>query len=265
MSKKIIFFIVACLSLIGCTTPSAKFAGIATDMGFNRQTIDTSMFRHQIFLNAGAEHGKDQTSIHVYLDGDGTPWENNRRVSRDPTSRNPVILQLMRQDKMPAVLLGRPCYHGFNETTRCHKKYWTSHRYSAQVVTSMALALNQWLSDQSFDNVVLIGFSGGGVLAVLIAPEIDGIEKIVTLAANLDVDQWSRHHGYLPLQDSLNPAEQTMNIQQIHIAGAEDEVVPPYIIESYANKQTDALYLSIPGQNHFCCWAEAWPFILEMF
>lgn len=267
VTEKSIFIIIACLCTFGCTTPSANFAGVAADLGFNRQLIDTEMFRHQIFLNAEAEHGENQTSIHVYLDGDGTPWEYNRSAARDPTSRNPMILRLMQQDKRPAILLGRPCYHGLNESVRCHSKYWTSHRYSPHVVASMTLALNQWLREQAFDNVVLIGFSGGGVLALLMAPEIPSIETVVTIAANLDVDKWSRHHGYMPLHASLNPADQAMNlnIQQIHIAGADDDVVPPFIIESYANKQINALYLSIPAQNHYCCWAEIWPSILNLF
>lgn len=198
------------------------------------------------------------STIHIYLDGDGTPWKNKRWLSKDPTSRTPLILQLMQLDKSPALLLGRPCYHGLNITPKCDAKYWTSHRYSTAVVQSMRLALLQWLAQREYDQVILIGYSGGGVLAMLLADQIPKLKYVVTLAANLNVSEWSLYHGYPPLYDSLNPADLELNtqIQQLHIAGTEDKIVPAYIIEKFAAKQENATYLLLSKQDHRCCWLQ---------
>ena len=47
--------------------------------------------------------------------------------------------------------------------------------------------------------VTFVGYSGGGVLAVLIAERLDNVAGVITVGANLDTDAWTEHHGYLPL------------------------------------------------------------------
>jgi len=265
--KKSIYIATAFLCLNSCTTPSEKFSRVATELKYRQQVIDTAIFSHRVFANTAVEQHKESTTIHVYLDGDGTPWKNNRWLAKDPTSRNPMILRLMQLDKSPAILLGRPCYHGLNLTSECASRYWTTHRYSSLVVKSMAMALTQWLKEREYNQLILIGYSGGGVLAMLLASEMPMLQTVVTLAANLDVREWSLYHGYMPLDDSLNPAalELNSNIHQLHIAGADDKVVPTYIIEQYAARQVNASYLLFPDQNHRCCWTKVWPDILTLF
>ena len=272
MARSVLFnyviIFVGCLWLAGCATPSENFSAIADEFGFYSLSAKTNLFEHQIYINPEANNGLNKDVLHVYLDGDGTPWEHSRWVARDPTSRNPMILELMKIDKQPAILLGRPCYHGFNKAPQCDYRYWTSHRYSLEVVDSMATALNIWLQEHAYSKLSLIGFSGGGTLALLIAPKITSVETIVTLAANLDVAEWSRYHGYGPLQNSLNPADQLMiaDIQQIHIAGADDKVVPPIIIESYLEKQKkSSIYIVYENFDHDCCWVDQWAEILKFF
>jgi hypothetical protein len=204
--------------------------------------------------------------LHVYLDGDGTPWQSES-PAQDPTSRNPLILSLMRQDQTPSILLGRPCYHGFNTSSFCHDSFWTAKRYAPEIVNSMVAALNNWLKKQAFKKVVLIGYSGGGTLAVLMADKIPALQTVVTFAANLDVATWSQAHGFETLHESLNPMMQkklSEQIRQVHLAGADDKVVPAHIINSYAEQQGGVYYL-FPDFDHQCCWVESWQKILELF
>lgn len=267
MLRALFLILMACILLAGCVTPSERFAATAAKLRLEQESIDSGLFRQRIFSNARARKTNATGTIHVYLDGDGTPWLRQRWKAVDPTSRNPLILQLLHQDESPAILLGRPCYHGLSNVPPCQDKYWTSHRYSREIVASMTRALKKWLEKHAFDNVVLIGFSGGGVLAVLMAPELPQVTTVVTVAANLDVAEWSRQHDYAPLEHSLNPAELQLpiNAKQIHISGAEDRNIPPRIIETYA-KRHHARYLSLQGQNHHhCCWLEVWPEILRLF
>jgi pimeloyl-ACP methyl ester carboxylesterase len=257
-----------CLFLLNsCATPSEHFADAALAVGFTGFSIHAGQFEHRMFINNRALLHLHDEVVHVYLDGDGTPWEQNRWIADDPTSRNPMILELMQQDKHPAIFLGRPCYHGFNKSRVCYNKYWTSHRYGREVIDSMVLALKHWLKQNPYQQIVLIGFSGGGTLAVLMAPNVPGIQEVVTLAANLDIDAWSAYHHYLPLNESMNPAKLKLNggFKQLHLAGLEDTVVPANLIKRFADMQPNASFIAYPHFDHHCCWVKEWPIILSLF
>jgi hypothetical protein len=250
--------------LSGCNTPAQNFNNRALEFGFDAQTIQTEQFRHKIY---SANLSSKREILHVYLDGDGTPWERKRWISDDPTAREPLIMRLMVQDKLPSILLGRPCYYGFSHDLACDSRYWTSHRYSKEVVQSMSNALNVWLSRHKFRQVVLIGYSGGGSLAVLMADKIHTVTAVVTIAANLNVKTWSEFHGYSTLKGSLNPAEEVemdVEIRQIHFAGEEDTVVPAFIIKEFADGQKQAEYYQLKENDHACCWENEWPKILKI-
>lgn len=261
------YLVLTILTVTGCATPAQHFAAVALDYGFMASSITGYPFTHRIYANRLSSQAPQNQILHVYLDGDGTPWEHQSRPSDDPTSRNPLILSLMAQDQAASIFLGRPCYHGFNATTFCNDSLWTSKRYAQEIVDSMAMALNNWLQKQQFKKVVLIGYSGGGTLAVLMADKIPAVQTVLTFAANLDVAAWSQVHGYANLTESLNPIMQRQlpgQIKQIHLAGAEDEVVPASIIKSYADQQNATYYL-FPDFDHQCCWEEAWQKILQLF
>lgn len=252
------------LVLSACSTPAQKFLKTSQTYHFVTQTVSSSPFLHRLYLNQKASKPSDRKTLHVYIDGDGTPWERNRWIAKDPTSRNPLILKMMSQDPASAILLGRPCYHGVNDSA-CSPKDWTSHRYSKQVVTSMVQALKGWAVQNNYQELVIIGFSGGGALAVLIAPYLKTVTKVVTVSANLDVDGWSEHHGYLPLSDSLNPIDLPplpSYIKQFHFAGLQDKNVPPEIIKKFSKRQKYSVFIPVAEFNHYCCWADNWKSLL---
>ncbi len=253
------------VQLYGCATPSQRFSNMALEYGFS-SAIESSTFQHRLYLNQAVYGSADKKVLHVYLDGDGTPWRQQRWVAKDPTARNPLILELMALDKHPAILLGRPCYYGLNLAQTCHYKFWTSHRYSEVVRDSLVKALKQWLFKHPYQQVVLIGYSGGGTLAALMAPYITQTVKLITVAANLDVAAWSHYHGYQGLQDSLNPIEQPVLkpvITQLHLAGEEDETVPPEVVKAYSDKQKQTDLKVLNGFDHTCCWSKIWSKIIN--
>ncbi len=246
------------LLLAGCATPAQHFEAVASDYGFIAQTVTGQPFVHRLYVNQPGKQ-TSQKQLHVYLDGDGSPWKS------DPTSRNPLILALMGQDPLPSILLGRPCYHELTASSLCNETFWTSKRYSAEVVESMATALKNWLQKYPARKVTLIGYSGGGTLAVLIADKIPAVQTVLTFAANLDVENWAQGFGYQALTESLNPMKQKKlpeRIRQIHLAGADDDVVPASIVKSYAEQQ-HAEYQLFPEFDHQCCWEEIWQKILQ--
>lgn len=252
---------------IGCASPAKHFDAVAEELGLLHQSVESPVFSHQIYINQIAElSGGD--ALHIYLDGDGSPWNHQSQSAEDdPTSRNPMILQMLSKDKKPAILLGRPCYHNVSQSSGCNPSLWTHQRYSAKVVDSMRFALEQWLNTHPYQHLVFIGFSGGGVLAALLAPLFCNTKALLTIAANLDTDAWSKWHQQPLLEDSLNPARQSplaSRIQQIHLVGSKDRIVPIEVIRNFISKQTNHLVINYPEQNHHCCWDEIWPTPLDL-
>jgi hypothetical protein len=215
-------------------------------------------FQHLV-LSSPERSGR---TLHIYLDGDGTPYVGGYPAV-DPTPRDPLVLDLMTLDPGPAVYVGRPCYHGLGDRASCVPALWTSGRYSESVATSMATAVQRVVAARGVERVVWIGYSGGGVLAVLLARRVPETVGLVTIAANLDIDAWSDHAGVPRLVDSLNPARQSPlapSVYQRHYAGGRDETVPVGITQQGAAPGAELVV--VPDYDHRCCWTTLWPSIL---
>lgn len=228
-----------------------------------REIVQGEGYAHVIYKTA-AQIG--DRVLHIYLESDGTPWIGGTRIATDPTPSQPVALRLMHLDPAPSVLVGRPCYHGMSRTAGCGSRMWTSKRYSESVVGSMAGAIMHCVRDLGAKGIVLIGYSGGGTLAMLLAERLEDVVAVVTIAANLDIDAWARLHHYTPLNGSLNPAERPplrAAIGQLHIMGGRDENVPATLIENSLKLQPQPAIRMLAEADHVCCWEEAWPDLLR--
>ena len=243
-----------------CATPARRFTERASASGLSLEWVSGTAFQHAVFSRSRAA----TRSLHVYLDGDGTPAFDGVAAS-DPTPRHPLVLELMARDRGPVLYLGRPCYHGAAPpVTACRSELWTSERYSEVVVASMATALRRVMHDRGAERLVWFGYSGGGVLAMLLAPRFPETVAVVTVAANLDLDAWTAVHGYAALRGSLNPARQPAwprPVYRRHYAGAADRVVPSDIVRRGAGDP--ATVVVVPAYDHTCCWPAMWPAIVE--
>ena len=247
------------LGLAGCAVPATDWWRQVAAAGFQATVVGGDPFRHVVLDKPGRPSGV----LHVYLDGDGTPWEGTRPAA-DPTPRNPLVLELMRLDPEPSVYLGRPCYHGLAGDAGCEPALWTDARYSERVVGSMTAALRAHPAARAVDRLTLIGYSGGGALAMLLAPRLRRTVAVVTVAGNLDTDAWTAHHRYRRLSGSLNPAAQAPlppRIHQRHYVGVRDLVVPPRIAARGPFEASTVV--TVPDFDHVCCWARLWPSVLE--
>lgn len=249
-------------ALAGCGRPVRSNRTFDDAWAGERSIISGDGFKHLIY-----RHGdwRRAGQVHVYLEGDGIPWSSRTRVARDPTPRNALALRLMASDPAPSLYLGRPCYHGLADSEGCSPWLWTHGRYSEEVVSSMSAALRRALGPDMDRDITLIGYSGGGALAMLIAARVNQAKRVVTVAANLDIDAWTDHHGYSRLNGSLNPALQPplpQNIRQIHLAGGKDHRVPPRLSRHTISKQSNATFVVLPEFNHVCCWERDWRSIL---
>jgi hypothetical protein len=255
---------IVAVSLAACSTPAERITNEAADYGFTAQVIESRKFRHQVYRNNPADHTKGAV-LHVYLEGDGTPWLNNEKVARDPTSRKSLMLGLMAVDTAPSLYLGRPCYHGFSDSPPCTPDLWTDARYSEDVIVSMAQTLHTLVDREETESLIFFGHSGGGVLAMLLAERFDETQAVVTIASNLDIDAWADMHRYTRLYRSLNPADRAAlnpRIRQLHLVGGNDTNVTAQLVKGVESRQENSELVIVPGFDHRCCWQVIWPEVL---
>jgi pimeloyl-ACP methyl ester carboxylesterase len=202
----------------------------------------------------------------VYIEGDGFAYLNATQPAQDPTPVDPVALRLAlaHPGAGPVAWLARPCQYTADRPT-CVPAYWTDARWAPEVVDSAGMALDQLKRDTGAARLVLVGYSGGGALAALLAERRDDVAALVTVAANLDLDSWVRAHDLAPLSRSLNPAAGAAALAalpQIHVRGGRDTVVGPAILRAFMDRlpaTAPARVLEIPDQDHAGGWADIWP------
>lgn len=246
------------LFLAGCTTNATRIERLAGELGLTRSVVEAGAFRSPIFMRSAP--ASQDAPLAIFIEGDGVPWRGGREPSLDPATANPVALKLLAKTPQPAAYVSRPCYQ-LMSGPRCTPERWTFERYSDEIVTSMAEAVRTAVVRASARRVVLVGYSGGGVLAVLIAERLDNVAGVITVGANLDIDAWTKHHGYLPLTGSLNPASslQAHPWPETHLYGARDTVVPVATTAAYFARFPRARQKVVDDFDHVCCWVEQWP------
>ncbi len=249
--------------LAGCAAPD-PLDRLAEREGLETTRIAVGAFE---LVSVGRPLSEPLDELVVYFGSDGRPWVDNR-PSADPTGRRSLAIELMLRDPRPALYLGRPCYHGTSEAPPCDPSLWTSGRYSDTVVDALVTGLRALIADHRPSRLTLIGYSGGGSIAVLaasrVAAEID--VEVITIAANLDPVAWTASHDLLPLAESLNPVDAVpfpAGFRQVHLVGTADRRVPVHTIRRYRDRQPEAIVLEVEGFDHICCWVRAWPELLE--
>ncbi|MBF0128076.1 MAG: alpha/beta hydrolase, partial [Magnetococcales bacterium] len=147
----------------------------------------------------------------VYIEGDGFAYETAYRPSPDPTPRNPMVLRLAALHQGDNVAyLARPCMYSDPERPlpECGSNgWWTLGRFSEEVVQAMDLALTDLKKKARAPRLHLVGYSGGGAIAALLAARRADIASLRTLAGNLDHAAFTRFHKVTPLSKSLNPLQ----------------------------------------------------------
>jgi pimeloyl-ACP methyl ester carboxylesterase len=173
---------------------------------------------------------------------------------------HPIALELALRTPARVAYVTRPCYLEASDAS-CTIDQWTTGRYSEDVVQSLASSVREVARRMNAQEVQLVGYSGGGSLAVLVAERLENVVGVVTVAANLDTDAWATLHDYPPLTRSLNPArsERAHAWPELHLMGATDEVVPPGATTSrYFERYRRAMQWMLDDADHRCCWVDRW-------
>ena len=227
--------------LTGC----ASFEMPAT---FCHQTVQTQGFEISLWQKSSDE----KAPYYVFIEGDGHAFNAHGQPTSDPTPQSSFMRRLAAKDTHSNVIyLARPCQ--FTKGSRCNKKYWTTARFSPEVIEAEYDALKQIIHHAP---VVLIGYSGGAQVAGLLALQKDlNVKKIITIAGNLDHKAWTDYHKLPPLSQSLNLAdnkEKFAKFEQLHFVGAKDKVIPPFLTEQFTADPKSVQIL--PDASHNKGW-----------
>ena len=194
--------------------------------------------KFKIFAFQSPKEGSSNRKIHIYIEGDGLAWITSSRPSDNPTPVTPVGLKLFLEDPAPwKIYLARPCQ--YLTSGACRQKYWTSHRFSKEIINGYHGVLDMIKTEYAPEELTLFGYSGGGAVAALLAAQRHDVSGLVTIAANLDTEFWTQLHGLTPLTGSLNPADFTQGLGQVHMyhfMGGKDRIIPPSVFFSFQNR-----------------------------
>jgi dienelactone hydrolase len=262
-------WIILCVSLSACTNiPSSAerrnhAALLATAQGWHAVTLPASGY--DLVAYFPKKHTEANVLV-IYIEGDGFAWINGSQASTDPTPRDPLALRLaLAQPEGNAAYLARPCQYVDAEVTRCSSRYWTEMRFAPEVIAASSVAIDALKLRFGANRLILVGYSGGGAVAALVAAKRVDVERVVTIAGNLDHHAWTTHHHIRALVGSLNPAneiEALRRIPQRHFVGGKDRNITPELVRAYTNRfpaeQRPVIYIE-PEFDHHCCWAEQWP------
>ncbi len=261
------------LWLLGCTTVDVKTRqsalNTAKNSGWTLEVVATSEANGFELLSARAPVNVKSDVLTIYIEGDGHAWDRSF-PSEDPTPIDPIALRLALAHGNGAVAyLGRPCqYVGVGGNSKCVSKVWTGERFSNQSLQTLQGGVNYLKKVSGAKELVLIGYSGGAAMALLLAANRPDVIKVITIAGNVDIASWLNYHHLPPMPNALNPADfiaKTQPIPQIHFVGAKDRVTPPKLTLSYSQKfpkSSPIQVIEIPEYGHTCCWVEGWGALL---
>jgi pimeloyl-ACP methyl ester carboxylesterase len=265
--------VVASLLISACSTVPAvperisNSKQLAAQAGYKESLLSNAQFDLVVFSKPSKQANP---VLIIYIEGDGRAWKTASLPSDNPTPTNPLALRLAIQDPRPAVAyLARPCQYITLPSRGCSEKLWTNARFSTAVIETMNEAVEKLKRQYGASELILIGYSGGGAIATLIAAKRTDIKSIITVAGNLDTDAWVKLYRLEPLSESINPASvarSIRNIPQIHYVGAKDDVIPPVISQSFLQKMgspNKAKVIELPNYGHVCCWTEHWTELLK--
>jgi len=236
-----VFFLFFLITCYGCATTShfdnrySAADKIAFEAKFKKTFIETNPFTLTSYYRFDSP-GKPLT---VYIEGDGVAWETKRRLSADPTPRNPLALRLASLDPSPNVAyIARPGQYTDESYPACDPAYWSDSRFSNTVVESMNQAIDDLLNISRSKGINIIGYSGGAAIAALIAARRRDVLSLTTIAGNLDSEAVNKYHGVSPMKNSLNPIDEAHLLRalpQRHFIGAKDRIIPRTIAKSFVD------------------------------
>ena len=254
------FFALTCLA--ACNTiedRQTRGLSIASDAGWDTSTIAADGF---YLTSVSPRDSISNDTLVIFIEGDGLVANRDGVTSNDPSPNNPIGLKLaLAHPENNVAYLARPCQYRLRDEP-CSLVYWTTRRYSAEVVSAFNIAISQLKYERKAKNIIIVGYSGGGTIAVLVAARRNDVSKIITVAGNLDTSAWSKRNQ-VSLTGSLDPMTVVQSIRHIpqnHFVGSHDANIQPSDTRAFVSAANSEGIKSIvvPEYDHSCCWVNGW-------
>ncbi|MFN3884594.1 MAG: alpha/beta hydrolase [Rhodocyclaceae bacterium] len=214
--------------------------------GFVHRRLASTDIPVHVWLRSAGE-----STLTIVIEGDGAAWFNPRWPPADPTPESSQIAALARELSGAVAYLARPCQ--FERAPVCRIEHWTSRRFAPELVAALDAALEDLKRASGATRLKLVGHSGGGVLAVLLAQRRRDVAMVATFMAPLAVAEWTRAQGLSPL-DGADPMQlPALTMPAVHVAGGRDAIVPSALIRAYAAAK-GGKYVLWPEADH-ACWS----------
>ena len=261
-------FYTACLAFIlgSCAVVSVQSRLERADILAKRAGFEYTEIKTGTFTLAAYYRLRPRGDIATYVEGDGFAYVSSRELSTDPTPITPTGLILAISDSADSVVyIARPCqYVKLEHEKQCSKQYWSTHRFAEEVIASYDQALDQIKASLMATGFHLVGYSGGGAVAVLLAARRDDIKSIRTVAGYLDHVALNEEIGVAPLWGSLDPmnaARSLEGIPQVHYSGEGDSVIPTWVSQNFTaavGNPACARSVMVDRVSHESGWETFW-------
>lgn len=246
--------------LAGCADRGRNADDLAVSGGLSRVSVPV----RSLVLGAWVRLRDPIQPVTIYLEGDGAAYDGDGRPSQNPTPRRALALALAAQDGAANVIyLARPCQFS---TERCPVALYTEERFAEAAVSAVNDAVDRLKAPGQ--RLHLIGFSGGGAIAALLAERRDDVLSLRTVAGNLSPAAVNRYHGLAPMSRALDPmaaAGRLATLPQVHFIGSRDRIVPATVAEDFIRQQAagSCARLVRVDASHEDGWRERWPDLLR--
>ena len=227
----------------------------------------------------GAREKAVGPDVFVFIEGDGAAWTLfGTPPPRDPTPRGSVALGLVRTTaiKSPASVLyvARPCQFLASSTfTKCATEAWASKRYSNEQLALLLSSTDQGLKSLEKKmlprlRIILVGHSGGGVMAIRVGAELirrgHEVVGVVTLASPIDPITWSENHRFSTLDVDTYYNDMDLLAQSqvaTHYVGKNDRLV---VLADTRDRYryTPKEITEVAGVGHVAGWLEYWEHVI---
>ena len=255
-------FVFAGLAVLGggCAGRLNHAEELARPAGLVRQTVETQNYS----LAAWVRLSDPARPVTIYIEGDGAAYDGDGNPSLDPTPRKALALSLATYDPAVNVMyLARPCQ--YVKDSRCRFADWTTRRFDEPAVSAMNEAIDRLIPQDGKIN--LVGYSGGGAIAALLAERRADVLSLRTITGNLDPAGVNHLHHATENLSALNPmtdASKLSHLPQLHFVGDHDDAVPVSFADRFVQAEGEKSCASVVHVNaaHEEGWEDAWANLL---
>ena len=220
-----------CLTVGGCTVRP-------NDSDFTEKTMETKYLSFEVW-EKDVQKGEP---LRIYIEGDG-----------NPTPRKAIGFELAKNDPSQNVIyLSRPCQ--YVDCIECkNPALWQAERFNEEIVDEMKNLVVYLAHKYETPALDLIGYDGGGTMALLIASKIP-VRQVITVGGILDTQAYAREQNII--LNGLNPADLTdklAQVSQVHYVGGQDRKAPQSQAERFVGRLRQAKSVQIkrlPNADH---------------